>query len=76
MARSPRRGGHAAGQTRSTLQRVGYRLDEGTLYRLYWSELDRALESKANEAQLLDGVTNRRPITVLMEGLHCPDSLE
>ncbi|MDJ0872144.1 MAG: type II secretion system minor pseudopilin GspJ [Gammaproteobacteria bacterium] len=45
-----------AGQTRSTLQRVGYRLEEGTLYRLYWSELDRALESKANEAQLLDGV--------------------
>ncbi len=45
-----------AGQTRSTLQRVGYRLDEGTLYRLYWLELDRALDSKANEAQLLDGV--------------------
>lgn len=45
-----------AGQTRSTLQRVAYRLDDGALHRLQWAVLDRALESTANESELLDGV--------------------
>ena len=33
-----------AGQARPTLQRVAYRLDERTLYRLQWGVLDRAVE--------------------------------
>ncbi len=45
-----------AGQTRPTLQRVAYRLEDRILYRLHWGVLDRALESKANEAALLDDV--------------------
>ena len=45
-----------AGQTRPTLQRVAYRLEDRTLYRLHWGVLDRALDSKANEAALLDDV--------------------
>ena len=47
-----------AGQTRSTLQRVAYRLDEGILYRMHWTMLDRAIDSKASEAELLTGVTD------------------
>ncbi len=46
-----------AGQARSTLQRVAYRLDEGILYKMHWAVLDRALDNQPNEAELLDGVT-------------------
>jgi len=46
-----------AGVSRSTLQRVGYRLVDGKLYRDYWTVLDRTLNSTPVQAQLLDKVT-------------------
>ena len=52
------RGGwrNPAGQLRSTLQRVAYRLDEDSLIREYWATLDRAQDSEPLEQNLLDGV--------------------
>jgi general secretion pathway protein J len=52
------RGGwrNPAGQLRSTLQRVAYRVDEESLIREYWVTLDRAQESEPLEQTLLDGV--------------------
>lgn len=46
-----------AGVSRSTLQRVGYRLLNGKLYRDYWTVLDRSLSSTATQALLIDKVT-------------------
>lgn len=46
-----------AGVSRATLQRVGYRLLDGKLYRDYWTVLDRSLSSTPLQAQLLDRVT-------------------
>lgn len=45
-----------AGVQRPTLQRVGYRLVDGKLYRDYWTVLDRTLSSTAVETQILDKV--------------------
>jgi general secretion pathway protein J len=45
-----------AGHARSTLQRVAYRHEDGTLYRLYWPVLDRAQDSAVQERVLLTGV--------------------
>jgi len=52
------RGGwrNPAGQLRSTLQRVAYRVDEESLIREYWLTLDRAQDSQPLEQTLLDGV--------------------
>jgi general secretion pathway protein J len=47
-----------AGLPRSTLQRVGYRLSEGKLYRDYWSVLDRNLNTPTLQAELLPKVTS------------------
>jgi general secretion pathway protein J len=41
---------------RSDLQRVAYRLADGVLYRLTWTSLDRAPQSKPREAPLLQDV--------------------
>lgn len=41
---------------RSDLQRVGYRLHEGKLYRLTWPSLDRAPTAKPHEAAMLADV--------------------
>lgn len=46
-----------AGLQRATEQRVGYRLFNGTLYRDYWSVLDRTLTSTPIQAELLPKVT-------------------
>ena len=46
-----------AGINRSTLQRVGYRLVDGKLYRDYWTVLDRTLSNPPVQTQLLDKVT-------------------
>lgn len=46
-----------AGVSRSTLQRVGYRLVDGKLYRDYWTVLDRTLGSVPAQALLVDKVT-------------------
>lgn len=46
-----------AGVTRSTLQRVGYRLVDGKLYRDYWTVLDRTLTNMPAQTELLDKVT-------------------
>lgn len=53
------RGGwtNPAGVSRSTEQRVAYRLINGELYRDYWTVLDRTLSSKPAETKLLDKVT-------------------
>lgn len=53
------RGGwtNPAGVSRSTEQRVAYRLIDGELYRDYWTVLDRTLSSKPAETKLLDKVT-------------------
>jgi general secretion pathway protein J len=45
-----------AGHARSTVQRVAYRHEDGKLYRLYWSVLDRAQDSAFQERVLLTGV--------------------
>jgi general secretion pathway protein J len=42
--------------SRSTLQRVGYRLADGKLYRDYWTVLDRQQNSVAVPALLIDKV--------------------
>jgi len=44
----------------SDLQRVGYRLAEGTLTRLAWAQLDRSPQSQAQQAPLLTGVEELR----------------
>lgn len=46
-----------AGVQRSTLQRAAYRLQDGKLYRDYWTVLDRTLNSMPVEVNLLDKVT-------------------
>ncbi len=46
-----------AGVSRATLQRVGYRLLDGKLYRDYWTVLDRTLSSAPVEVALVDKVT-------------------
>lgn len=46
-----------AGVSRATLQRVGYRLLDGKLYRDYWTVLDRSLSNTPVQAQLVDKVT-------------------
>ena len=45
-----------AGMTRSTLQRVTYRLQDGKLQRAYWNALDRTLTAEPTAAVLLDKV--------------------
>ncbi len=45
-----------AGISRSTLQRVTYRLDDNKLRRAYWSALDRTLTGEPTSAVLLDKV--------------------
>ncbi len=42
---------------RSHIQRVGYRLDDETLYRQSWSVLDRAQDSEPLEGKLIEGIT-------------------
>ncbi len=54
------------GQARSTLQRVAYRLEDGILYRRWWTVLDRAQDSAPVEEPLLEGVDEVR-IRVLDE---------
>ena len=44
-------------RTRSELQRVGYILQEDTLYRAYWPMLDRSPDSEPQLQKLLSGVT-------------------
>lgn len=46
-----------AGVSRATLQRVGYRVQDGKLYRDYWTVLDRSLSVVPVEALLVDKVT-------------------
>ena len=46
-----------AGVSRSTLQRVSYRLVNGKLYRDYWTVLDRGLSNTPVQVQLVDKVT-------------------
>lgn len=41
---------------RSTLQRVGYQLEDETLYRVTWPELDRSQNSEPNRQPLFDGI--------------------
>ena len=45
-----------AGVSRSTLQRVAYRLQDNKLQRAYWNALDRTLTAEPNGAVLLDRV--------------------
>ena len=47
-----------AGHPRSSLRRVGYRLEEQSLIRYAWSVLDRAQNTEPLEQPLLDGVTD------------------
>lgn len=47
-----------AGMTRSTLQRVTYRLQNNKLERAYWNALDRTLTAEPTSAVLLDKVRN------------------
>ena len=47
-----------AGMTRSTLQRVTYRLQDNKLQRAYWNSLDRTLTAEPTSAVLLDKVRN------------------
>lgn len=44
------------GLPRSDLQRVAYYLKDNTLVRRYWTELDRAVQSKPLDSDLLGGV--------------------
>lgn len=46
-----------AGVPRATLQRVGYRLLDGKLYRDYWTVLDRTLNNVPVQVLLVDKVT-------------------
>jgi general secretion pathway protein J len=43
---------------RSQLQRVGYQLEEKTLYRITWPVLDRAQDTEPRRQKLFDGVEN------------------
>jgi general secretion pathway protein J len=45
-----------AGMTRSTLQRVTYRLQDNKLQRAYWNALDRTLTAEPTSAVLLENV--------------------
>ena len=56
------RGGwsNPAGHPRSSLRRVGYRLEDQSLVRYAWLVLDRAQNSEPLEQPLLDGVTEMR----------------
>ena len=56
------RGGrlNPAGLLRSSLQRVAYRLEEDTLIRMHWSNLDRAQAEEAKQTELLDQVEEFR----------------
>jgi general secretion pathway protein J len=49
-----------AGISRSTLQRVAYRLADGKLYRDHWPVLDRTLATEPIEVELLDKVRSAR----------------
>jgi general secretion pathway protein J len=44
------------GVTRSNLQRVAYAIEEGSLYRLTWTDLDRAPDSLPHKARLCDAI--------------------
>ncbi len=48
------------GKPRSFLQRVAYRLEDGTLYRDYWQVLDRAQDSKPLTTPLISDVEEIR----------------
>lgn len=48
------------GQSRATLQRVAYRLQEGRLWRLYWDVLDRSGPMAPHETLLLEQVRGFR----------------
>ncbi len=52
------RGGYAnpLKQSRSTLQRVAYQLEDNSLYRIIWPTLDRASESEPRRQRLFDEV--------------------
>lgn len=52
------RGGYAnpLKQSRSTLQRVGYQLEDDSLYRVIWPTLDRASESEPRRQRLFNEV--------------------
>ncbi len=54
------RGGYANPMklARSQLQRVGYQLEEKTLYRLTWPNLDRAQGVEPHRQKLFDGIEN------------------
>lgn len=54
------RGGYANPMklTRSQLQRVGYQLEEKTLYRVSWPVLDRAQDTQPRRQKLFDGIEN------------------
>lgn len=45
-----------ASQTRSTLQRVAYKLDEDKLIRLYWTHVDRADDEQVIERPLISNI--------------------
>jgi len=47
---------NSAGLQRATLQRVNYRLENGTLYRDQWAVLDRTLATEPTSLPLLDKV--------------------
>jgi general secretion pathway protein J len=48
------------GRPRPTLQRVGYRVEDGILIRSYWPVVDRLLEEEPVETELLEGVSEFR----------------
>lgn len=43
---------------RSSLQRIGYQLEDGVLYRISWQVLDRAPDSTSKKIQLLENITS------------------
>lgn len=56
------------GRPRSSLQRVGYRIEEGVLIRSQWPVLDRMLEAEAAELELLERVEDFRLRFLLPNG--------
>lgn len=48
------------GLSRSNLQRLAYRFEQGQLFRVFWDTLDRSGSSKPQANLLLDGVDNVR----------------
>jgi general secretion pathway protein J len=56
------------GRPRPSLQRVGYRLEEGVLIRSQWPVLDRMLEAEGSELELLDRVEDFRLRFLLPNG--------